>query len=311
MLRDAAFSYAPVGISNWNVYNAYSTTDPEKMNLIESNYAGKDAVMWSTSTLSMATTLCSNFVIKLRAKCWNNDMYSKGYTIFLVDGGSRVIPAANRVAGKEFGVQWSAFNGLVVFGGVKNIYSYYSHALTNPGSIPSCNHLDADTGDYKCGSWGSVAGNIHDLIVAIDNARYMRVTVCVVGTNPCVPVHSYNYLMPTPLTNLTGPLYFGIASRSDGVVTSAGSTIYSTYIYAVDFYKPALFCPNDCSGQGFCLPGFVCSCHYGYTGALCATAICNPPCANGGTCYVANTCMCPSGYGGNDCSLSLFSFFVY
>ena len=302
MLRDPAFSYAPGDISNWNIYNAYSKTDPAKMNLIERYYDGRDAAMWSTSTLSMATT--SNFVIKLRAKCYDNELYSKGYTIFLVDGGSRVIPAANRVTGKEFGVQWSSFNGLVVFGGIKNIYSYYSHSLATPGTIPACTHIDSDTGDYNCGSWSSVAGNVHELIVAIDNARYMRVTVCVVGTNPCVPVHSYNYLIPTPLTNLTGPLYFGVASRSDDA-----STIYSTYVYAVDFYTPAISCPSDCNGQGFCLPGSICSCHYGYTGATCATAICNPPCANGGTCYVANTCICPSGYGGTDCSLSLFFYF--
>ena len=296
VLRDATMSYAPTDVSMWTIYNAYSTGG-SYIALVGSYDTNKDAAMWANAAYLPASV--PNFALKVTAATSYNDENAFGYVIFFVDSTSRVIPATNAVPGQQFGVDWSAFQGLAIFSGVKDIYSHFQSSPTSYGPIwPSCRADGSLPGNYSCGAWSNdLPGSQHYLLIAVDDARYVRITLCINGDYPCYAVRSYQYVLTTPLTDLTGPVYFGIASHSSDV----SSYTYS-YIYAVDFYAPTASCPNNCYGHGFCLSNSTCACHPGFQGVDCIGPTCEQTCLNGGSCVAPDTCLCADGFAGYNCS---------
>ena len=300
-------SYAPTDVTMWDFYNAIDTSGASYITLVTDNDPSKDAVMWASSAYSPATT--PNFVMKLTVTSAATThffsqadlRFSLGYAVFFVDSNSRVIPVSNGVDGEEYGVDWSSFTGLAIFGGVANVYSYYSATPGQYSSIwPECNSAGSRSGDNVCFSWDDMLpGNKHYLIVAVEDARYVRITICADGISPCRVSHAYDYMLESPLTDLTGPIYLGIASR-----TSPRTGESFTHIHAVDFYSPTVSCSNNCHGRGFCLGDGSCICHSGFSGVDCATIDCSPACSNGGICIAPDTCQCPVGYGGATCTIS-------
>lgn len=70
---------------------------------------------------------------------------------------------------------------------------------------------------------------------------------------------------------------------------------------------PATFCPNDCSGHGFCSKSIGgCSCDVGYSGSDCSINLitsCPNDCSNNGFCS-SDGCICDFGWTGSDCSIN-------
>ena len=265
------------------------------MRLTHNNDGGRDAVMWLTAPYD--PLLNPNFAIRITASVGNNEQCNYGYAIFFADTSSRVIPPTNGASGEQFGVDWGQFSGMAIFGGTKSLYRYFTIEPTSSYKNPGCSSTGSLAG-LKCGAWkDAIPGKVHSLIVAIEDTRYLRVTVCTNGQTPCVAAHSFDYILPTPLVNLTGPVYFGIAGRT---VENTGNTYVR--VKKVDFYTPTVTCPDNCHGQGYCMADSSCKCHTGFAGSTCETPVCDPACTNGGTCVAPNRCMCVSGYGGADCS---------
>ena len=309
VLRDTSKSYAPADVSAWDIYNAFSTTGVSCINLVPSSSANLDAVMWAQSAYSPVTI--PNFVMKLTVETTSlvfpnppanrDELATQGYTIVFADSSSRVIPAVNGVIGEEFGVDWASFTGLAIFGGVGNLYSYFSSTVNQYGSTwPECNGPGSRSGQSGCFGWEDMfPGKKHYLIVAVEDARYVRITVCADGVSPCRVSQGYDYFLETPLTDLTGPIYFGVAGRTNGK-----SGVSYTDIYAVDFYTPTVTCSNNCNGRGFCMDDGSCICHSGFSGVDCAVITCTPTCMNGGTCIAPDICQCAPGFAGTDCTIS-------
>ena len=265
--------------------------------------------MWAQSAYSPVTI--PNFVMKLTVETTSlvfpnppanrDELATQGYTIVFADSSSRVIPAVNGVIGEEFGVNWASFTGLAIFGGVANLYSYFTSTVNQYGSTwPECNGPGSRSGQSGCFGWEDMfPGKKHYLIVAVEDARYVRITVCADGVSPCRVSQGYDYFLETPLTDLTGPIYFGVAGRTNGK-----SGVSYTDIYAVDFYTPTVTCSNNCNGRGFYMDDGSCICHSGFSGVDCAVITCTPTCMNGGTCIAPDICQCAPGFAGTDCTIS-------
>ena len=290
----------------WNTYNVANPGGGSYITMVASNSPDVDAVMWATATYSPAAT--PNFVLKIKALIplsatigANPELSAtQAYTIFFADSTSRVIPATNGVVGQEYGVDWASFTGLAILcGGVADIYSFYTSTPGEFGySWPKCNGPGSRSGEEGCFNWAKmIRGNIHYLIVAVEDARYVRVTICANGVSPCQAVQGYDYFLESPLTDLTGPVYFGIAARNNEL---SGTSYFN--IYSIDFYTPTVSCPSNCNGRGFCMNDGSCICHSGYSGANCGSFSCSPSCSNGGTCTDAKKCQCPPGFGGSSCT---------